>query len=213
MKAERLKTLFASRNLTKRQKYCAGVSALYALGDRDQALQLIRLALRKDGLPLRFFAELFIHLSLFLGIPAMLDGLERLQRLEGTRLFLKKIKKTAGSRRTGMRIFKRIYGTNTSRVLSKLRNIHPEVAEWIVRDAYGKIFKRRGMTLAEREVVNIVVLGIHSFRPQFMSHVRGGYLVGISTAALNDIFKFIVPNHKIDNRAIQSILDRTKWRG
>jgi hypothetical protein len=50
--------------------------ALYALGKRTRGHAIVSRSLRSRAVPPQFFSELFIHLSLFLGYPSMLDGLE-----------------------------------------------------------------------------------------------------------------------------------------
>ena len=69
------------RSLPIRFHLAAIVSALYATRDRAKAFVHIEGSLRQGRLPIHFFSELFIHLSLFLGYPTMLDGLERLASL------------------------------------------------------------------------------------------------------------------------------------
>lgn len=67
-----------SRSLPIRFRLFAIVSALYATRDRAKAFVHVERSLRQRSVPASFFSELFIHLSLFLGYPTMLDGLERL---------------------------------------------------------------------------------------------------------------------------------------
>ncbi|MBI4429283.1 MAG: hypothetical protein HY562_09205 [Ignavibacteriales bacterium] len=199
--------LFKSRNLSKGQKYCVAVTALYALGRRDQATQLIRKAMSDERIPLRLFSELFIHLSLFLGFPTMLEGLERLNVLNGA------VKKPARQGRKistadGLKVFRKIYGDSTEKVLSGLNALHEHMTRWVLRDAYGKIFVRPGISLAERELVNVVVLGMQGFAPQFYSHVRGALRVGVPVNGVIDTVLFIDPVSKIEKRVALRLLSQ-----
>jgi len=200
------KFLLESRLLSKREKYCAIVSAQYALGQRKEAFEIIRTAVKSGDAPLKLFVELFIHLSLFLGFPAMLDGLETLQRLNGVVSPQKRKRARGRSRSEGMRIFRRIYGPQTDKVLKNLHGIHPDIARWIIKDAYGKIFNRQGMLLKERELVNVVVLGIQGFTPQFFSHVRGALRVGMKAKSMEAILDFISISARLDARIARRIL-------
>lgn len=56
--------------------------------------------------------------------------------------------------------------------------------DWIVEDAYGKIFSRRGLTLGERELMNVAALFLLDFDPQLYSHLRGALRVGVKVGAL-----------------------------
>lgn len=129
----------------------------------------------------------------------MLEGLESLILLNHSKT-KKPQAKNRVRQRNGMRVFKRIYGEQTAKVLSGLNELHREMTRWVIRDAYGKIFVRPGLSLSERELVNVVVLGIQGFLPQFFSHMRGALRVGVSSRAIIDTLRFIAPCAKIEKR-------------
>ena len=129
---------------------------------------------------------LFFHLSLLLGFPSMLEGLERIQELSGNR---SPAKGKLNSSITGrvVTLLSRIYGEQTGRLLRNLAALHPDVPHMIVRDVYGKIFGRSGLNLGEREIINITVLAIQKLDKQLFSHLRGAMRAGIKRNELREL--------------------------
>jgi hypothetical protein len=128
--------------------------------------------------------ELFIHLSLFLGYPVMLDGLERVSpHLLGHR------RTSISARRQddhskGLALLKRIYGGQTRKLLVYLDSLHPGLGVHITRNAYGSIMRRRALSLGDREIVNVAVLLVLGFDRQLYSHIRGALRAGVSPGAM-----------------------------
>lgn len=170
----------ASHRLTFREKQCILIAALLTIGKRQEAFSAMKRAIENDKLPRKFFSELLLHLSLFLGFPVMLDGLEKLYVISPTkqRLNLKQPSKNM-LRRKGIGIVTRIYGEQTQRLLKNFNVLHPELSERIVEDAYGRILSRKGLTLQERELINVTVLSIQGYHRQLFSHLRGAVRVGV----------------------------------
>ncbi len=176
------------KGLAGRVYYLTAVAALFTVGRRDEASWMIQRGVQNDRVPGNFFAELFLHLSLLLGFPTMLDGLTRLHEFSsGQNKRRKKQKETEGDvRARGKRTLVRVYGKATNRLLTNLASLHELVPSVIVRDAYGRIISRRGMSLRERELVNVVVLSIQRLDRQLFSHLRGALRVGVQPRTLRD---------------------------
>ncbi len=166
--------------LPSRIRISTSIAGLYALGKREEVAQTLRIGIKRHRLTRRFFSELFLHLSLFLGYPPMLDGFETLDRIRPARRISRHRRlqrKTLHSK--GLRIFRRIYGSQAFRVLKRLEELHPELPHRIVEDAYGCIISRSGLTLQERELVNVVVLALGGYQRQLFSHLRGALRAGV----------------------------------
>lgn len=165
---------------TFREEQCILTAALLTMGRRNEAFSAMERAVASDKFPRRFFSELLLHLSLFLGFPIMLDGLEKLYALRPTRKRLN-IKQPSRNelRRKGINILTRIYGEQAQRLLNNLDLLHPELSERIVEDAYGRILSRKGLTLPERELINVTILAIQGYHRQLFSHIRGAVRVGV----------------------------------
>jgi 4-carboxymuconolactone decarboxylase len=192
-----------SRYLSRREQYCVAISALCAAGRRAEALTMASEGIRTHRIPVSFFIELYVHLSLFLGFPTMLEGLEFLRK------YPQKTKRgNKNSISAGRRVFQRIYGEQTQSVLKSLAALHPELVHWILRDAYGRVFTRIGMSLKERELSNVATLGVHGFVPQFFSHVKGAVRVGVSRRAVKESLDFISAFARIDKTLSARILGK-----
>jgi alkylhydroperoxidase/carboxymuconolactone decarboxylase family protein YurZ len=194
--------------LSARERLSVSVSALYALGRKEGALRELRrfapALTSRDKILLR---ELFIHLSLLLGFPAMLDGLEQLASLGMLPANTGTTSTTGrGLNRRGRRILTKIYGTQTRKLLSGLRSLNADLPTMIIEQVYGAVFTRRGMSLAERELVNITVLVIQGFDRQLYSHLRGALRVGISGSRLRRVLQLLNSRFNVDVRRAQDLL-------
>ncbi len=176
------------KSLTDREFYAVLVATRYTAGRRDETDEIIRRGIRRQRIRVRLFEELFLHLSLLLGFPAMLDGLARLREISSPAggSSVGKIHSQQRLTHRGRVTLGRIYGMATPRLLGNLAKLHSLVPAVIVRDAYGRIISRRGMSLQEREIVNVVVLSMQGLDRQLYSHLRGALRVGVSPAKLRD---------------------------
>jgi alkylhydroperoxidase/carboxymuconolactone decarboxylase family protein YurZ len=177
-------------NAKRPREVClATVSLLYAAGKRKEAARFLKDAVRWKGIHRAFLEELFMHLSLLLGVPSMLDGLELLREMPDLR-------GTSSSSKAGggKRILRRVYGEQTDRLIENLRLLHRELPDWIIHDVYGKVFGRKGLTLRERELCNVIVLGYQGLHRQLKSHVRGVLRTGMPPSELRTVLRITAVN-------------------
>lgn len=201
--------------LTTRQRFCIYVAALAALNRRTEAYRFLRRAISASPFPTVFLQEVFIHLSLVLGFPAMLDGLEFVKRIrpEGGASGAKRKSRPPGE---GRRIIGRIYGRQTAKLLQNISQIHPDVRSMILNDVYGNVFARPGLTLKERELINVTVLALQGLDRQLYSHLRGSVRVGVKADAINEGLRHV---QRITGRSMRTartllrvvVSQRKKW--
>jgi 4-carboxymuconolactone decarboxylase len=196
--------------LSRRILILVKVSALYSKAEREKAHRIVHRELSRGGLSPTFFSELFIHLSLFLGYPATLDGLESLAHGSPHRRSRTPKTRSSDADKHGKRILKRIYGQQTTKLLQHLDDLYPGLAKRITQDAYGLIMNRVGLTLPERELANVVVLYAHGFDRQLYSHLRGAVRVGINKNTLKTVI--LVTAKIIGKRSKQTLetIDRIR---
>ena len=175
------------RSLSRRSFVLVKISALYALRERVKARAIVLRELRSGKPSPRFFSELFIHLSLFLGYPAMLDGLETVADASPQRRRRSLRAQESTAHKHGKQILERIYGQQAPKLLRHLDDLYPGLGHRITQDAYGRIMNRDGLTLPERELANVVVLYAHGFDRQLYSHLRGALRVGVSKKTLKSV--------------------------
>jgi 4-carboxymuconolactone decarboxylase len=68
-----------------------------------------------------------------------------------------------------------------------MRGHHPELDRWILEHGYGEVLSRPGLSVREREVLAVVVLGALRLPLQQESHRRGARRHGATAAALRAI--------------------------
>jgi 4-carboxymuconolactone decarboxylase len=133
----------------------------------------------------------------------MLDGLESISRLSPQRRRDTLKAPDTTSLMHGKQILEQIYGKQTPRLLRHLDELYPGLALRITHDAYGLIMHRAGLTLQERELVNVVVLYALDFDRQLYSHLRGAIRVGVRTTTLKTII--LITAKTIGKRSKQSL--------
>jgi 4-carboxymuconolactone decarboxylase len=84
-------------------------------------------------------------------------------------------------RRRGETLCRRIYGPVYERMIARMAGFHPELAEWILADGYGRVLSRPGLTIRERELIVVAVLWALRLPKQLESHVRGAKRVGATS--------------------------------
>lgn len=88
------------------------------------------------------------------------------------------INDSQGFRRRGEELCQAIYRGNHQRLLDEIKQLSPELTEWMITDAYGKVLSRPGPTAQEREIASIVFLVCSGHPVQLYSHVRGARNLG-----------------------------------
>ena len=81
-------------------------------------------------------------------------------------------------RRRGEALCRRIYGPVYDRMIARMSGFHPELAEWILADGYGRVLSRPVLSIRERELIVVAVLSALRLPKQLESHVRGALRVG-----------------------------------
>jgi 4-carboxymuconolactone decarboxylase len=81
-------------------------------------------------------------------------------------------------RRRGEALCRRIYGPVYDRMISRMAGYHPDLADWILADGYGRVLSRPGLSIRERELIVVAVLSALRLPKQLESHVRGARRVG-----------------------------------
>lgn len=181
--------LTQSLHLNQREAYGITFAAYFALNKKRHAHALLRKGLKNKSLSSPFCTELFLHFSLLLGVPMMLEGLEWVQTLSKHGRRKSKPISPKGAFRRGKATLKSIYGGQTEKLLQRLDNLHPGLARMVCTNAYGEILSRHGLSLRERELINVTVLFLQQFDAQLYSHLRGAMRVGIAPLTLQTLIR------------------------
>ena len=146
-----------------------------ALGRERSLRREIGAALRAGASPQRV-DETLLQLVPFAGYARAINAFAALQEISPHAP--RRAPAGGNLRRRGEALCRRIYGPVTDRMLRKMAGFHPELAEWIVADGYGKVLSRPGLSIRERELIVVAVLAALKLPRQLESHVRGAMRVG-----------------------------------
>ena len=67
-------------------------------------------------------------------------------------------------------------------MIGKMRGFHPDLADWILEDGYGRVLSRPGLSVRERELLVVAVLSTLDVPAQLKSHQLGALRVGATEA-------------------------------
>lgn len=80
-----------------------------------------------------------------------------------------------------------IYKNNFKKLIDNMNKFSPDLKEWMILEGYGKVLGRKGLSLPEREIVNISILCARYFNHQLHSHLKGCLNVGVTLKEMNVI--------------------------
>lgn len=158
------------------------------------------------GLNEHHACEAVLQSFLFAGFPRCINGLESFRRHYGPNACQEATPRTEGAldaqalRLRGEDLFRKIYGQNTEVVLAALDNYHPELKEWILVDAYGKILSRPALPARTRELCAVVGLLVSGDTRQLSSHIRGAVHCGAKRNEIDaavDLVQFLFPSERL----------------
>lgn len=78
--------------------------------------------------------------------------------------------------------------------LPNLESVAPGFADWIVTALFGGTYQREGLSLRDRQLVNLAALtAVGGVDPQLMGHVRTGLRVGMTRQEVVEVFVHLAP--------------------
>jgi 4-carboxymuconolactone decarboxylase len=87
-------------------------------------------------------------------------------------------------RREGESLCRRVYGRNYEKLVSVIRDLSPDLAEWMLVEGYGKTLSRPGLDPADREYAVVAILTVTRMWRQLRSHAIGTVNVGGTRAGV-----------------------------
>jgi 4-carboxymuconolactone decarboxylase len=154
----------------------------------DACDEMLELA-RDRGIPADLAAEIALQAALFAGFPRAITALASLRRRLGAEPAAPRALTAAADldswRARGAALFRTIYAGNAERVLADLDRFHPELADWVLVDAYGRILARSAIEPRVRELAAVAALIVSGDLRQLSSHARGALHCGATIAAVH----------------------------
>ncbi|GAB3893064.1 carboxymuconolactone decarboxylase family protein [Kibdelosporangium lantanae] len=79
-------------------------------------------------------------------------------------------------------------------ILPGLEELAPGFADWIVTALFGGTYQRAGLSLRDRQLVNLAALtAVGGVEPQLAGHVRTGLRVGMTREEIIEVFVHLAP--------------------
>jgi 4-carboxymuconolactone decarboxylase len=117
---------------------------------------------------------------LFCGFPAVIESF-KIFRKYYKQFEINKTKYNVSDFRTkGKSNCKLIYKKNYKKLIENMNSYSLDLKEWMIIEGYGKVLGRKGLTLLEREYINVTILCTRYYENQLHSHLKGCMNLGAS---------------------------------
>jgi 4-carboxymuconolactone decarboxylase len=88
----------------------------------------------------------------------------------------------------GMKKFKEIHGPVAKATVESLKDIAPELGQFVTEFAFGDIYSRPGLDLKTRQLLTIASLTTLGYAPlQLKSHIKGALNVGCTRKEIVEV--------------------------
>jgi 4-carboxymuconolactone decarboxylase len=179
--------------LDLKSRQIATVAALAGLGNAPAQLAFHLGASLNIGLSPEDMVEVMYLVAVFAGFPAALNGLFTAREVFAARdLTLKAVKSPAASteerRGRGLKALGATSGKAGVEVIESLRNVAPDMPEFLLEFSYGDVIARPGLSPKHKEIVMIAVSAARgTMRPQLKVHLKAGLAVGLTKEEMIEI--------------------------
>lgn len=164
------------------------IAAATMLGREGVLRREIRDA-RSGGVSIADLRETLLQTYLFAGFPRAINAFRILDEHPGGRAEpARRSTASRDRRRRGERLCRRIYGRDYDAMIARMRRFHPDLAEWILEEGYGKVLSRPRLSPRIRELLVVSMLCAGGLWRQLPSHLRGALAVGASRGEIDRVF-------------------------
>lgn len=143
--------------------------------------------------------ESLLQLSLFNGFPSTIESLK---------LFKENFPEyTPSNEQYNVNLFEKrgiincemVYGANFTKLQQNITKLSPDLSEWMIIEGYGKVMGRPGLSMQEREILNVAMLCTNYAGEQLHSHIKGALNTGsdyqLIKEAINTTSKYNTPGN------------------
>ena len=158
----------------------------------DNIIEIFSL-LKKYKVKASMIYEAVLQTYLFCGFPAAIEALFIFDKLYPDHIRAHYKYKADDYLNAGRKNCKIIYGKNFEKLVSNFKKISPEMEQWMLIEGYGKVFNRIGLSLKQRELLNVSMLAVNYYPRQLFSHVAGCKNTGTTKKQLLEVLDLILP--------------------
>jgi 4-carboxymuconolactone decarboxylase len=181
------------------------LAADVAVGNEER----VRTALAEAGESIRptWVEELLLQTYLFAGFPRALNAMREWRRVSGRSAPRQSAAWDPEAWRTlGEATCARVYGEMYGRLRTNIRELHPELDEWMIVEGYGKVLSRPELDLGRRELCIVAVCMASQQDRQLHSHLHGALNAGVApnvvSAALEALEPVVGPDRAASARML-----------
>ncbi|MEU5823259.1 carboxymuconolactone decarboxylase family protein [Streptomyces sp. NPDC047803] len=172
--------------LTRRERQLGTVAALAAMGNAAPQLRFHIGGALNVGCTREEIVEVLIHVSVYAGFPAALNGLTAAREVFESRpdepaLVPADTSGDQGGDRLerGRQALADIDGHAGQQVIDSLQDIAPDLARYVLEFSFGDVYSRTGLDLKTRELVTVALCtALGTVGPQLRVHLHGLLNVG-----------------------------------
>jgi 4-carboxymuconolactone decarboxylase len=170
--------------LDPKSREIAAIAALTALGNAEPQLKWhIGAALNIGVTPAQIVDIMYVS-TVYHGFPAALNGIAVVREvLNDKNIKYAPVKREhiADKRALGIKTMDATSKGAGERVINSLKDIAPEMADFIFEFSYGDVFSRGILSSKETEIVAIAgMCAAGTQRPQLIVHIKSGLNVGLT---------------------------------
>ena len=159
----------------------------------EEALKTELQAAIHQKIPLLLIRETILQAYLFAGYAATINAFHLLNELvPDDSAFLRE---EDGSlelwKERGNQLCRQIYGDQFEKLLNNMNRLHPDLADWMIWEGYGKVLSRPFLSPRVRELLIVGMTAALQVERQFHSHVRGSLHVGATPTELRRVLEAV----------------------
>ncbi|GLZ80550.1 carboxymuconolactone decarboxylase [Actinorhabdospora filicis] len=173
--------IYGRPGLNLRQRQLINVAALTAMGTAAPQLRFHADAALHVGVTPEELVEAVLHMAIYAGFPAALNGLAVVREVFAARgVVFEPPAPLEGDRYArGARLLEEVDGHAGTAVVDALADIAPDFARMIIEFSFGEIYARPGLDLKSRELATVgACVALGTARPQLRVHLHGLLNVG-----------------------------------
>ncbi|MFF7247962.1 carboxymuconolactone decarboxylase family protein [Embleya sp. NPDC008237] len=182
--------IYSRPGLTLRQRQLANVAALAAIGHAAPQLRFHLAGALNVGCTRREIVETLIHVCVYAGFPAALNGLTAAREVFEAHPAAAEAtpdevpapapaETTAERYRRGLAALTEIDGHAGEQVIASLRDIAPDLGRYVLEFAFGDVYSRTGLDLKTRELATVALCtALGTAAPQLAVHIHALLNVG-----------------------------------
>ncbi|NRT58371.1 carboxymuconolactone decarboxylase family protein [Sphaerotilus uruguayifluvii] len=179
--------IYPRPHLTLKERQLVTVAALAALGNARPQLKFHLAGALNAGATSTELVELMLHLVVYAGFPAGLNGVFAAREVFAERGIAhtpaqQDARAAAGSDaryQSGWDALRRIDGHVGEQIVASLADLAPDLGRFIVEFGFGDIYTRPGLGLLDRELATVALLAaLGTAAPQLRVHIHGLLNVG-----------------------------------